>query len=198
MTRKEIVFLFCRLLGVYLFMTALPGLGNAVSSLGFLEQFWITNGAGNTVVNLNGRPAQPTDMIGAVLFKLLPFILQLAAAIGVWMFAGEIAKRVFDGVPDEIEQGKILEMGREVRSLAFFCLGTFFLLQDSSFLLGAFFSKFAEVITGLPARAYYSPFEWTAFARILLSLYLIFGNGGLRFLWNTAQKLDPRTRPTKM
>ena len=197
MTRKEIVFLFCRLLGVYLFMIALSGAGNIVSSLSFLERFSITNGSGTTI-NLNGRPAQLTDMIGIVFLQLLPLLLQLAAAIGVWMFAGEIAKRVFDGVPDEVEQGKIWEVGREVRSLAFFCMGTFFLLQDSSFLLGALFVKISSVITGLAPQGYYYSYQWMTFARILLSLYLIFGNGGIMFLWNLTQKIDPRTRRAKM
>ena len=198
MTRKEIAFLFCRLLGVYLFMNGLWRLGDALSSLNFLTNYSMTSSAGSVVININNRPAQATDIVLGFIFRLLPVIIDWAAAAGAWMFAGEIAKRVFDGVPDEIEQGKILEVGREVRSLAFVCLGVFFLLQDSSFLLGSLFSKIAGVITGYPAPSYYAPFAWTMFARMMLSLYLIFGNGGVRVLWNAAQKIDPRTRRAGM
>ena len=198
MTRKEIAFLFCRLLGVYLFMSGLWQLGNALASFGFLSSYSMTSSAGSIVVKINNSPASALDLIVIFLVKLLPMLVSFAAAIGAWMFAGEIAKRVFDGVPDEIEQGKRLEVGREVRSLAFVCLGAFFLLQDSSFLLGSLFSKIAGVITGYPSESYYAPFAWTMFARMLLSLYLIFGNGGVMVLWSVAQKLDPRTRQTKM
>ena len=158
----------------------------------------MTSSAGSVVININNRPAQATDIVLGFIFRLLPVIIDWAAAAGAWMFAGEIAKRVFDGVPDEVEAGEKLQLGREVRSLAFMCLGTFFLLQDSSYLLGMLFSKFASLITGYPSTNYYSPFAWTMFARMLLSLYLIFGNGGVRVLWNAAQKLDPRTRSAKM
>ena len=197
MTRKEIVFLFCRLLGVYLFMSGLQSLSSSLSSLGFLQQYSVTNSGANITINFNSRPVQIADVMGIVFFKLFPVIVQWAAAAGVWMFAGEIAKRVFDGLPDEVEEGKIWEVGREVRGLAFVCLGTFFLLQDSSFLLGALFVKISSVITGLESQGYYYSFGWTVFARTLISLYLIFGNGGLLFLWNLAQKVDPRTRRAK-
>ena len=160
MTRKEIAFLFCRLLGVYLFMSGLWRLGDALSSLNYLDNYSIASGAGKVSINVNGRPAQLADITLGFVFRLLPMILDWAAAAGAWLFAGEIAKRVFDGVPDEVEAGKKLEVSREVRNLAFVCLGAFFLLQDSSFLLGAMFSKLSSLVTGYaPPSYYYAAFQ---------------------------------------
>lgn len=197
MTRRETAFLFCRLLGVYLFMSGLWKFSEALSSLGFLSNYSMTTSAKTVVVNINNRPAQPLELALLSAFKLLPLIVNWAAAIGAWMFAGEIAKRVFDGVPDEVEQGEKLVIGRDVGSLAFACLGAFFLLQDSSFLLGLGFQKASDLITGHKSSNYYPPFQWTMFARMLFSLYLILGNGGLVWLWNFAQKFDKRTRTQK-
>ena len=186
MTKREIGFLACRLLAVYLFMQGIWRLSDAVSSLNFLNY---TASSGKLAITFNGGNSDATTIVLMVILRLLPVVLIYAGVLGLWVFAGEVAKRLFDGAPAEIEQGTPLTMGTDVRAVAFCCLGLFFLVNDFMVVASLLARPVANLLSasvtnyndyGLP--------PWELVVRISISLWLIFGARGLAGLWRMAQR----------
>lgn len=199
MTKREIVFLCCRLLALYLFMNSILLLGQSILALKPLgsiifssSSFSSTSGISslNFDVNYNGARATSWQLPPIILFTLLPTMLCWFAAMGLWIGAQGIALRLFNDIAEEIEAGPAFAVGTEARAVAFACMGLFFLAQDAPQL---FFWLAALICSWMfwwqsNTFAGYANFHWEWLIRIPLSLWLIFGLRGLAVLWRMAQK----------
>ncbi len=186
MTKREIGFVACRLMAVYLFMQGLWQLSNALSGLNFLDY---TVNSGKLVITFNGANPTAAPVISLLLLRLLPTVLTYAGVFGLWIFAGEIAKRLFDGAPAEIERGEPLVVGFEARGAAFACLGMFFLVNDFVSVCWLLARPIVNLFSAsVPDYNNYGLPSWQVVVRILVSLWLVFGARGLAGLWRLARR----------
>ena len=158
----------------------------------------MTGGAQAININFNGVPATPLQLILFAAYKLTPLLLNWIAAIGLWIFAREVAVRLFENGPSEGEDEPTLAVGTEVRAIAFSCLGLFFLMQDVPVLVLWLLNQVWEFVrltsSSLPFNNIY--FSWERIIRIPFSLWLVFGLRGLAGLWRLAQ--EKGVAPNKM
>lgn len=186
MTKREVGFLACRLMAVYLFMQGIWQLSNSLSRLDF---FSYSANSGKISITVNGGAADPLQIVLLVLFQLSPVILTWAGVIGLWVFSGEVAKRLFDGAPEAIEEGQPLIIARDIRAVAFCCLGLFFLVNDFSYIAALVARPVINLFSSSAPQfnSYMIP-PWEIVVRFAISLWLVFGARGLAGLWRLAQR----------
>lgn len=190
MTKREIVFLACRLMALYLLMNSLFQLSQSLQNF-FPFDSIATSGMGtqSMSVSFNGSRATVLQLVSFVVFKLSPVLLLWLGAFLLWFLARDISMRMFQNEPEELTQGPVFTVGDEARAIAFACLGGFFLMQDlpnaALWLIARVWDAVRWTQAGLPF-GYGSSWLWIV--RIPISLWLVFGLRGMAGLWRMAQE----------
>lgn len=199
MTKREIAFLCCRLLALYLLMNSIFLLGQSLTSLGFFGSIaFLPSGSSSSLginalnlnINYNGARATNWELVPIIAFTLLPTVLTWVAALGLWIGARGIALRLFDDMTEEAEAGPAFVVGTEARAVAFACMGLFFLAQDAPRILFWLVSVLYSWVLWSKPNTFvgYDHFSWEWLIRIPISLWLLFGLRGLAGLWRMAQE----------
>lgn len=201
MTKREIVFLCCRLMAIYLFMSSIFLLSQSLSTFPLFSSISMTGTPTKSlIINFNSRPTTNLELVILVLYYLAPIILECIGAVALWVLAREFAIRLFDNAPEELTQGPPLTLGGETRAVAFACMGLFFLAQDVPNLGLYVLSRGWEFMRwNLPSAPFGGYFAWEWLVRLPIDLWLIFGLRGIGGLWRLAQEkgATPRVRKNR-
>ncbi|PQV64380.1 hypothetical protein B1R32_10561 [Abditibacterium utsteinense] len=188
MTKREIVFMCCRLMAIYFFMTSIFELSYTLSNFSSTFTYSSSVSLSSLAITYNNRPATNFELVTFVVFKLSPVLLRCVGATLLWFLAREIAIRMFENEPASLSDGPVLTIATEARAITFGCMGLFFLLQDLPFAGFWLVSRIWHLIAWNQGGAndVYFLREWLI--RIPISLWLLFGLRGLAGLWRLAQE----------